>query len=188
MNLSGGCCAESRIGQAGTVKAMSDSSAKHLIGRLVGPGGTILTTLHLYHDSTLPVARFGAGGDDQRLNQSIDPAMEVFDGRIVGQDQIYVLRAIEPILDLPDGFLVRATLPKRQPRKYTLGRCFNRTDDAQGRHARAAAFRDRAKATALFFRSERAHGNDELVRRKGIRHGVSHSGVRMRNGFFGQIP
>jgi len=114
--------------------------------------------------------------------------MEVFHGRIVGQDQIYVVCAIEPIRDSPNGFLVRATLPKRQPRTYALGRCFNGADDAQGRHARAAAFRDRAKATALFFRSERAHGDDELVRRKGIRHGGSHGGVRMCDGFFGQVP
>jgi hypothetical protein len=55
----------------------------------------------------------------------------------------------------------------------------NGADDAQGRHVRAAAFRDGAKATALFFRSERTHRDDKFVRRKGIRHGGTHGGVRM---------
>src|SRR5262249_35117827 len=62
----------------------------------------------------------------------IDPAMEAFHGRIVSQNQIYVLCAIEPILDLPNGFLVRATLPKRQPRTYALSRYLNGAGDAQG--------------------------------------------------------
>jgi hypothetical protein len=56
---------------------------------------------------------FGARSEDQRLEYCIDPAMKVFHGRIVGQDQIYVICAIEPVRDLPDGCLVRATLPKR---------------------------------------------------------------------------
>jgi hypothetical protein len=142
---------------------------------------------HYTTTPTFPVARFGAGGEDQRLKHCIDPAMEVFRGRIVGQDQIYVVCAIEPIFDLPKGFLVRATLAKRKPRNYALRSCLNGAGNAQGRHARAGAFRDRAKARALFFRSERAHGNNELVRPKGIRHGGPHGGVRMCDGFFGQI-
>jgi hypothetical protein len=170
MSRCGGCCAASGIGQAAMVKAMSDSSVNRLIGRLIGRAA-------LYHDPTFPVARFGAVSDDQRLKYCVDPAMKVFHGRIVGQDQIYVVCAIEHIRDLPNGFLIRATLPERQPPTYALGRCLNGADDAQGRHARAAAFRDRAKATALFFRSERAHGDDELVRRKGICDGVRHCGV-----------
>ena len=104
---------------------------------------------------------FGAGGDYQRLNYCIDPAVKVFDGPIVGQDQIYVVCAIEPILMLPNSFLVWATLPKRQPRTYALSSYLNGADDSQGRHARAAAFRYRAKATSLFFRCERAHGDDK---------------------------
>jgi hypothetical protein len=160
---------------------MIHSSVKRLIGRLIGRAA-------LYHDPTFPVARFGASSEGQRLKYCIDPAMEVFHGRIIGQNQIYVGCAIEPILDLPKGFLIRATLPKRKPRTYALRRCLNGADDAQGPHARAAAFCDCAKATALFFRSERAHGDDELVRGKGVRHGGSHGGVRMCDGFFGQIP
>jgi hypothetical protein len=113
----GGCCAASRIGQAAMVKAMSDSSVNRLIGRLIGRAA-------LYHDPTFPVARFGAGGDDQRLKHCIDPAMEVFHGRIVGQDQIYVVCAIEPILDLPNGFLVRARLFNAKRTTAILRRSF----------------------------------------------------------------
>jgi hypothetical protein len=130
----------------------------------------------------------GAGGAHERLKHCIDPAVKIFHGAIVSQDQIYVVCAIEPILDLPNSFLVRATLPKRQPCTYALGRCLYGADDAQGRHACGGAFRNRAKATALLFQPERAHGDDKLVRRKGIRHGVSHGGVRMCDGFFGQVP
>jgi hypothetical protein len=130
---------------------------------------------------------FGAGGDYQRLNYCIDPAVKVFDGPIVGQDQIYVVCAIEPILMLPNSFLVWATLPKRQPRTYALSSYLNGADDSQGRHARAAAFRYRAKATSLFFRCERAQGDDKVVGREGIRHGGSHCGVCVRYGLFAQI-
>jgi hypothetical protein len=99
-----GCCAESRIGQAAILKAISNSSVKRLIGHLIGTGA-------LYHDPTFPVARFGAGGD-QRLKHCVDPAMEVFHARIVGQHYIYVVCAIERILDLPYGLLVRTTFPQ----------------------------------------------------------------------------
>jgi hypothetical protein len=106
----GGCCAATRIGQPAMVKAMSDTSASRLIGGLIGRAA-------LYHDPTFPVARsFGAARDDQRPKQSIDLTMEVFHRRIVSQHQIYVACAIEPMRDLPNGFLVRATLPKCQPR------------------------------------------------------------------------
>src|SRR5262245_4196008 len=117
MSRGGGCCAASRIGQAAMVRAMSDSSVNRLIGRLIGRPA-------LYRDPTPPVVRFGAGTEDQRLKYCIDTAMEVFHRRIVRQDQIYVVCAIEPIRDLPYRLLVRATLPKRQPRTYALGRCF----------------------------------------------------------------
>jgi hypothetical protein len=155
---------------------MRDSSVNRLIGRAA-----------LYHDPTFLSLTSDAVGDDQRLKYCIDPAVKVFDGPVVGQDQIYVVRAIEPILMFPNGFLVWATLPKCQPRTYALSSYLNGADDSQGRHARAAAFRDRAKATSLFFRCERAHGDDKVVYRKGIRHSGSHCGVCVRYGLFAQI-
>jgi hypothetical protein len=130
----------------------------------------------------------GAGGDHQQLKRCIDPEVKVFHGRIIGKDKIYVVCAIEPIRDLPNGFLVGAAFAKRQPRAYALRRCPGGTDYSQRHYACTGAFRNRAEATALFFRSERAHGDYELVRRKGIRHGGSHGGVRMCDGFFGQVP
>jgi hypothetical protein len=88
---------------------------------------------------------------NQRLKHRIDPAIEIFYRRIIANNQIYVVCAIEPIGDPPNGFLVRATFPKRQSRMYAFSCYLNGTDDAQGRHAPVTAFRDRTKATTLFY-------------------------------------
>ena len=57
------------------VKAITESSAKRLIVRLIGGAA-------LYHKSTFPAARFGRSSEDQRLNYCTNPAMEVFEKRL----------------------------------------------------------------------------------------------------------
>ena len=84
------------------VRAMSDSSVNRLIGRLIGRAA-------LYHDSTFPVARFGGGSENEGLKYRIDPAMEVFHGRIVRQDQIHLALVVIDSRGRDGGTLTNAT-------------------------------------------------------------------------------
>src|SRR5262245_20307553 len=101
----------------------------------------------------------------KRLEQCVDLAMKVLKRRIVAQNGIDVVCAIELGIDLDHGIRARPPFSRGKARVHPLRRRLDGTKNAKRRHARAGVRRDVAEAPTLFFGSKRSDGYDQPLAR-----------------------